>query len=145
MVLAMIKVLRFGFDDGEHFEQARYIRGKVFIEEEGVDPALEYKNDENAHHYLLMLGNKAIGAARWRETGKGIKLERFAMLKEYRNRGLGEIILKEVLKDVIPEGKLIYLHSQSRAVPFYERNGFVKAGNAFVEAGIEHFYMEFRS
>lgn len=140
----MIKVIRFKFGDTEHAEQAFAIRRKVFVDEQGVDPALEYDKEEEAHHYLLMINDKPISTARWRETEKGIKLERFAVLTEFRNRGFGEIILKEVLKDVLAMERTIYLHSQLRAVPFYERNGFVKKGPVFYEANMGHYYMEYR-
>jgi len=138
----MTEVKRFSFNDKELAEQAFAIRRKVFVEEEGVDPDLEYNQEEEAHHYLLLLGGKALATARWRETDKGIKLERFAVLPEFRNRGLGGVILKEVINDVVPLGKIIYLHSQLRAVPFYERNGFVKEGDVFFEAGMEHYLMK---
>jgi predicted GNAT family N-acyltransferase len=138
----MIEVKRFSFGNSELANQAFAIRRKVFVEEEGVDPALEYDKEEEAHHYLLLEEGKAVATARWRETEKGIKLERFAVLPELRNRGLGEIILKEVLKDVTKLGKTVYLHSQLRAVPFYERNGFVKQGEIFFEAGMGHFLMK---
>ena len=138
----MIEVKRFNSQDKDLAEHAFSIRRKVFVEEQGVDPNLEYDKEDQAHHYLLLLAGRPIAAARWRETEKGIKLERFAVLPEFRNRGFGEIILEEVLKDVRPMDKTIYLHSQSRAVPFYERNGFVKEGEMFAEAGIEHFFMK---
>ena len=139
----MYEVKRFTANDKEIADKAFAIRKKVFVEEQGVDASLEYANEEAAHHYLLLLAGKPIATARWRETDKGIKLERFAVLHEFRNRGIGEIILKEVLRDVATLGKKIYLHSQLRAVPFYERNGFEKAGEIFTEAGIEHYYMEY--
>jgi predicted GNAT family N-acyltransferase len=139
----MFSVKRFSSSDKELFEQASSIRRAVFVEEQGVDAALEYEHEEEAHHYLLILGEKPIATARWRETEKGIKLERFAVLPAFRNRGLGEIILKEVLNDVITTGKTIYLHAQVKAVPFYQRNGFVIEGPQFTEAGIEHFKMRF--
>lgn len=139
----MIKVIRFTFEDKEYAEKAFAIRHKVFVDEQGVDPALEYDKEEKAHHYLLMIQEKPVATARWRETEEGIKLERFAVLTEFRNRGIGELILKEVLVDVIPLGKPIYLHSQLRAVPFYERNRFVKEGEIFTEAGIEHYNMKY--
>ena len=139
----MFTVKRFTFEDKELAEKAFAIRKIVFVEEQGVDAALEYDHEEEAHHYLLFLGEKPIATARWRETEKGIKLERFAVLPSFRNRGIGDIILKEVLKDVTPLGKLMYLHSQLKAVPFYERNGFNKEGQMFVEAGIEHFRMKY--
>ncbi len=137
----MTEVKRFHCNDKGLAEQAFAIRRKVFVEEEGVDPDLEYDHEEEAHHYLLLLNGKALATARWRETEKGIKLERFAVLPEFRNRGLGGIILKEVINDVVPLGKTIYLHSQLRAVPFYERHGFVKKGPIFYEAGMGHYYM----
>ena len=137
----MTEVKRFNFSDTDLAKQAFEIRRKVFVEEEGVDPDLEYNQEEEAHHYLLLLGGKALATARWRETEKGIKLERFAVLPEFRNRGLGGIILKEVINDVVPLGKIIYLHSQLRAVPFYERHGFVKEGEIFYEAGMGHYLM----
>jgi len=65
------------------------------------------------------------------------------VLPVFRNRGIGGIILDEVLKDVIPMGKTIYLHSQVRAAPFYERKGFSREGNMFTEAGIDHFLMKY--
>ncbi len=141
----MTEVKRFNFNDRKLAEQAFAIRRRVFVDEEGVDPNLEYDHEEDAHHYLLLLGGKALATARWRETGKGIKLERFAVLPEFRNRGLGGIILKEVISDVVPLGKTIYLHSQLRAVPFYERYGFVKEGPVFYEANMEHYYMQLKN
>lgn len=139
----MIEVKNFTLADKDLSDKVFAIRRKVFVEEQGVDATLEYDKEEQATHYLLLLAGKPIGAARWRETEKGIKLERFAILPEFRNRGFGEIILEAVLKDVAGSGKMIYLHSQSKAVSFYERNGFVKEGKMFTEAGIEHYYMKY--
>ena len=138
----MIEVKRFSFEVKDLSELAFSIRRKVFVVEQGVDPNLEYDKEDQANHYLLLLAGRPIATARWRETEKGIKLERFAVLPEFRNRGFGEIILAEVLEDVRSMEKTVYLHSQARAVPFYERNGFFKEGEMFVEAGIEHYYMK---
>ena len=139
----MQEVQRFSFNEHDLAEKAFAIRKKVFVEEEGVDPNLEYNQEEDAHHYLLELAGKPIATARWRETEKGIKLERFAVLQGFRNRGLGQIVLNAVMNDVIPLKKIIYLHSQVKAVSFYERNGFGKKGEIFYEAGLGHYYMEF--
>jgi predicted GNAT family N-acyltransferase len=140
----MFTVKRFTFGDKDLAEKAFAIRKAVFVEEQGVDASLEYDHEEEARHYLLFLGEKPVATARWRETEKGIKLERFAVLPSFRNRGIGEVILKEVLKDVTSSGKMIYLHSQIKAVTFYGRNGFEKEGQMFTEAGIGHFLMVLR-
>lgn len=139
----MLVVKRFTSEDQILSDKARAVRHKVFVEEQHVDPALEYEHDEEAHHYLLCMGRKSIATARWREVNGEIKLERFAVLPQFRSRGFGKVILLEVLIDVLPLLKPIYLHSQVKAVRFYERNGFTTEGEIFMEAGIEHYTMRY--
>lgn len=139
----MIDIIAFRVNERQDLaEKANQIRQRVFVDEQNVDPLLEYDNYETiATHYLLSVEGEAVATARWRETPKGIKLERFATLDAYRNRGLGDILLEQVLKDTRPSGKMIYLHSQLRAIPFYKRHGFITKGEQFSEADIEHFEM----
>jgi predicted GNAT family N-acyltransferase len=140
----MIEVFAFRIEERPDLAaMANQIRQRVFVEEQNVDPALEYDEYEVlATHYILSIENIAVATARWRETPNGIKLERFATLAEHRNRGLGDILLEQVLKDTKPLNKKIYLHSQLKAIPFYERHGFIIKGEQFSEAEIEHFKME---
>jgi len=141
----MLSVLRFDYYDQKLFDKAIFIRTTVFVKELNIDPLLECDTfDKSAHHYLIMENDLPLAAARWRETKNGVKLERFAVLKEHRGKGLGEYLLKEVLKDVKPLSRLIYLHSQQKAVKLYLKNGFEIIGDSFSEAGIEHFYMEYK-
>jgi len=138
----MINIEKFRFENESFRLMAFAIRTKVFVEEQHVDPKLEYDDfEEEAQHYLVFLNKKPVATARWRETEKGIKLERFAVLKEYRNTGVGAELLKVVVDDVKKTKKAIYLHAQLRAVPFYERHGFIKTGEPFTEANIEHYKM----
>jgi predicted GNAT family N-acyltransferase len=141
----MIEIVSFkAVDRADLAGLSKQIRQSVFVEEQHVDPALEYDEHEfSATHYLLSRDGNPLGTARWRETDKGIKLERFATLLSHRNEGLGAILLKHILGDILPLGKKIYLHSQLKAIPFYERQGFVKFGEQFSEAGIEHFQMKY--
>ena len=140
----MIFILRFDYSDKSNFDKAIQIRTMVFVEELNIDPTHENDEfDESAHHYLLMENDTPLATARWRETAKGIKLERFAVPATHRGKGLGTLLLKEVLADVIPLNKLIYLHSQHTAVNLYLRNGFKIIGEPFEEAGIRHYYMEY--
>lgn len=141
----MVEIVRFGFQDQKIFDICSSIRTRVFVEEQKVDRELEYDHEEESHFYLLYFGGNPVATARWRETEKGIKLERFAMLKQYRNKGLGTELLKAVLEDVSKLGKRVYLHSQLKAVSYYERAGFEKVGERFTEAGIEHYQMELKS
>jgi predicted GNAT family N-acyltransferase len=138
----MLSIQRFDYSDESLFKKAFAIRTNVFVEELNIDPNLEADEfDKTAHHYLLLENNIPAGAARWRETSNGIKLERFAVPKVHRGKGFGDYLLKEVLKEVRPMKKKIYLHSQHTAVNLYLRNDFVVIGEPFFEAGIKHFYM----
>ena len=139
----MIELVSFStIDRPDLAEEANAIRQKVFVEEQMVDPALEYDEFESvAVHYILYVDSDPVATARWRETDKGIKLERFATLSSHRNQGLGAILLQDIMEDVLAIDKKIYLHSQLKALPFYERFGFVKVGEQFSEADIEHFEM----
>lgn len=139
----MINIKRFEFSDKEFLSISNKIRTTVFVVEQNVDRALEYEYEEEGNFYLLYYNEKPAATARWRNTEKGIKLERFATLKEYRNKGLGSKLLKKIMNDVLPLNKTIYLHSQIRAITYYERAGFRKKGERFVEANIEHYLMEY--
>ncbi|HNW90134.1 MAG TPA: GNAT family N-acetyltransferase [Bacteroidales bacterium] len=138
----MIRIISFSFSDQDLFKQAFAIRQAVFVAEQGVPAALEYDEHEaEATHYLLYDDETPIGAARWRKTAAGIKLERFAILPGYRNKGLGETLVKKVLEDVVPLNKPVYLHAQLPACNLYKRSGFEIVGAIFYEAGMAHYKM----
>lgn len=139
-----IEIIPFSDIQADMDAAAHVIRTKVFVEEQHVPSALEYDEfEDESQHYLLLFDKKAVATCRRRYTPKGIKLERFAVLHEYRGKRLGEALVKHVLKEVLPENKPIYLHAQERVVGFYEKLGFKAYGERFVEAGIEHFAMKY--
>jgi len=138
----MTKIEKFKYNNKVLLAISMAIRQKVFVEEQNVDAILEYDGkDDEATHYLLYYNGKPVGTARWRFTPHGIKLERFALLPEFRNKGIGSAFLKQVMADVLITGQVIYLHAQEKAVTYYEREGFKIEGEAFYEAGIRHFKM----
>lgn len=138
----MIKVISIDFKNIHLRVEAFYIRTQVFVFEQHVDPSLEYDEfDDVARHYLAYTDDLPTGTARWRQTPEGIKLERFAVLSPYRNKGIGKALLDTIMKEVSPLSGHIYLHAQIQAVPFYERHGFVTEGEPFFEAGMKHFSM----
>ncbi|KAA9339087.1 GNAT family N-acetyltransferase [Hymenobacter busanensis] len=130
-------------------EAAFAIRHKVFVEGQGVPPEKEHDqfDQAGATHYLARAADGTpCGAARWRPTENGVKLERFAVLEAYRNQQVGAALLHAVLRDVAAEhpGAEVYLHAQLGAVRFYLRHGFETAGEQFTEAGIEHYKMRWQ-
>ena len=139
----MVHIISFSFDEKNFAELGFQIRRKVFVDEQRVNRNDEYDHFETmAQHYLAFFSNQAVGAARWRETVNGIKLERFAVLKDFRNKGIGTLILKKIIRDTRNMNKTIYLHAQLSAVNFYKKEGFKVIGEIFSEANIQHYKME---
>jgi predicted GNAT family N-acyltransferase len=122
-----------------------YVRRKVFVEEQHCPAHLEYANEEESTHFLALVDGKPTGAARWRKTDKGYKLERFAVLKEHRGKQVGTALVKAVLDDLPSKNARVYLNSQLSALAFYERLGFEAVGDQFEEAGIMHQQMHLAS
>lgn len=131
----------------EDMQKAFAIRQKVFVEEQEVAREDEYDEfEKTSHHFLAVTDDgEAMGTARWRMTGEGIKLERFAVLPKFRGNGVGQELVKAVLENIkqSPEakGKTLYMHAQLPAMSLYARFGFEPDGPQFEECGIQHFKM----
>lgn len=125
----------------EDLEKAFAIRKTVFVEEQNCPPELEQDNEEVSVHFLARLEGEPAGACRWRKTEAGYKLERFAVLKAYRGRQVGQALVSAVLKDLPEDAGHIYLNSQLSAMGLYAKFGFEVEGPQFEEAGIQHFKM----
>lgn len=124
-------------------KEAFQVREAVFVKEQNVPAEEEYDDFEtSSRHFLAYYNDIPCGTARWRYTEKGIKLERFAVMAEFRAQKVGSALLQAVLNDVAAQkdtiGKLIYLHAQVTAMPFYTRFGFKPIGEIFDECNIQH-------
>jgi len=127
--------------DQQELERVFAIRKIVFVEEQNCPPELEWENEEVSTHFLATLDNQPCGACRWRKTDAGYKLERFAVLKEFRGRRIGQALVAAALADLPSDAEYIYLNAQLDAMPLYAKFGFQAEGEQFEEAGIQHFKM----
>ncbi|WP_342328757.1 GNAT family N-acetyltransferase [Pedobacter sp. FW305-3-2-15-E-R2A2] len=125
----------------EELEKVFAIRKTVFVEEQNCPPELEWEHEEESVHFLALMDNQPCGACRWRKTDNGYKLERFAVLKEFRGKRIGQALVAAALSDLPEDAHYIYLNAQLTAMPLYARFGFVAEGPQFEEAGIQHFKM----
>ena len=114
------------------------IRRKVFVKEQNISGEIEFDDENvNATYFLAQHKNISVGTARYRLTEFGIKLERFAVLKSYRNLGVGKKLAIYILNSIKNE-KVIYLHAQESVINFYSKLGFKRIGSQFFEAKIPH-------
>ncbi len=114
------------------------IRHKVFVEEQHVPVEEEIdEHDQHAAHWLAYGPNdKAMATSRMLSDGH---IGRMAVLKEYRERGVGSSLMRNMIRYAIREGMdQMFLYAQIKAVPFYEGFGFIAQGDPFMDAGIPH-------
>jgi predicted GNAT family N-acyltransferase len=143
-------------------EQALRIRRAVFIEEQGVPEEIEIDEYDaepalgrQVWQALVSVGEAAVATGRLlleededsagssRKPEHNAHIGRVAVLAEYRGRGLGTILmeaLQERARDLGYPG--ITLAAQLHAIGFYERLGYVARGEIFLDAGIEHRWMD---
>jgi len=119
----------------------RQIRTQVFIQEQYVPVDLEWDGlDETAIHLLVMLENESIACARiinYQTIG------RMAVIKNWRDMGLGMALLLEAIKICKSHScKIITLSAQLHAVSFYSRAGFKVVSNEYLDANIRHVDMQ---
>ena len=121
------------------------IRKKVFCEEQNISIDIEFDNlDHLCEHFLIYKENKAIATARVRKKSDLIfKIERVAVLLEYRKLKVGTLLINEIIKYYLKINKKnsIILHSQVAVEDFYKSLNFTSYGDRFLEDGILHIAM----
>lgn len=115
----------------------RDIRTRVFIEEQNVPLDLEWDGlDSECIHMLAEADGRPIGTGRLTPDGH---VGRMAVLAEWRGRGVGERLLRNLVDAGMGRGdRQCVLSAQVSAIGFYERFGFQAEGDTFLDAGIEH-------
>ena len=124
----------------------RDIRTKVYIEEQSCPIWEEFETEKDlaSNEFLIQKDHINVGTIRYRVTEKGYKIERFAILKEYRNKHYGKEALKFLCEMIEARHNpcRIYMHAQKHLEKYYASIGFKSVGEPFIEANIEHIEME---
>lgn len=128
-------------------DQGMEVRKLVFVDEQQVPQELEYdeydRKADVTHFIISTQEGKVIGTARLRsyEVGNG-KVQRVAILAEYRGTGAGAVLMEGVEKTAKEQGfNMLKLDAQLQARHFYERLGYQAKGEIFMDANIEHISM----
>lgn len=124
-------------------EDAFVIRNEVFVKEQYV-PVEEELDDQDkiCDHLVIYLQGEPVATGRIIIENKKYYLGRVAVLKKYRGKGFGKILVNELLNKIFLQGeKEVFIHAQVSAEGFYKKLGFKPYGEKFFEAGIEHINM----
>lgn len=130
-------------DTDEMFNHIFNIRTEVFVEELGVSQEDEFDGfDHLSTHLLALYNGTPAGAARFRMSqGSGrIKLERFSVLKAYRQRGIASALMQNALA-ITPKDRTRYVHAPLAVTGFFKKMQFEAQGEAFEEAGLSSLLM----
>ncbi|SFS06971.1 Predicted N-acyltransferase, GNAT family [Halomicrobium zhouii] len=124
--------------------EAHAIRRTVFVEEQGVSEPVEFDDrDGAARHFVARVGSDAAGTARVRLVDADTaKVERVAVLPEFRGRGVGDAVMRAAHEYARNENRSrALLHAQTRVAEFYESLGYESLGPVDDETGIPHVEM----
>lgn len=122
----------------QHQTGIQQVRRQVFIDEQGIDPDLEWDSYDATATFAVALDEQqhVIGTARLLSSGK---IGRMAVLPAYRRQGIGSALLQHLLAVSKQHGyRRVILAAQQNVTGFYQKHGFTPVGPGHVEAGIPH-------
>jgi predicted GNAT family N-acyltransferase len=137
----------------EELADALEIRRRVFIEEQQVpeDEEIDHFDGDPTEasdviHVLARLGGEPVATGRLLlddPPSERAHIGRVAVLAERRGAGAGRAVMEALQAEARGLGRPgITLAAQMHAIPFYERLGYVARGAVFLDAGIEHRWMD---
>ena len=138
-----IKVRRIHDEEWDAYQK---LRKEVFVDEQGVPFKMEFDAQdemESTWHVGAFVQNEIIGTMRLLFPKKGLMIiGRLTVKKDFRNNGVCRRLLHYAEKQARSQNiQLIQLSAQVQAMSFYEKEGFVKSGDKYLDAGIGHYHM----
>lgn len=126
------------------YKDAVVIRKEVFVNEQRVPLKLELVGEQGPLHYVGYLAEKPVATARaFAETAQTWHIQRVAVLKDYRHKGLASQLLQAIEQAARNEGiQTLTLGAQDSAQAFYHKLGYQVVGEGFLDAGIAHHRMD---
>lgn len=113
----------------EEIIAARNIRKNVFVLEQGIPEELDTDEDDERSIHLLALGidPRFIGTGRLTINQDAGVLSRISVIKQYRNRGIGKLILLELERIARQKGlRSLTLAPHEYLENFYATLGYKK-------------------
>ncbi|MEC6748637.1 GNAT family N-acetyltransferase [Marinilactibacillus sp. XAAS-LB27] len=123
-----------------HQAAALYVRMQVFVLERGIRLTEEFDLDDHdkTDYVVIYDENKPVATGRYKQMdAETIRPGRIAVLKDYRNRGLGQQIIEELEKAGLERGaKRSIIHGELTAAAFYEKLGYKKCSEEYLEDSV---------
>ena len=137
-----IHLLKINYNDKD-FSFIQDIRKSVFKDELQISEAELFDDfDNSCDHFLIFNGKNVVGSLRIIVMEDKIKLERMAILNEYRAKNYGKLCILQIKEyySALDFSQMI-LDSIYSVKDFYKKCGFIEEGDIFQRVGIDHIRM----
>ena len=124
-------------------EDAKIVRNEVFVKEQGFINEFD-ETDNNSVHIVLYNKDKPISTCRiYFHIGKQMfVIGRIAVLKEHRGNNVGAVTLRFAEESIRNNGgSSVILSAQVRIAKFYEKHGYTKQGEVYLDEDCPHVWM----
>ena len=100
--------------------------------------------EQNEYFFIAHQSERLLSCMQLRDVGNGtLKLRQMATSDIYKGMGLGKKLVEFGEGWARESGfKKIGMHARKRALGFYEKLGYTKVGEEFLEVNIPHYKME---
>ncbi|WP_423190199.1 GNAT family N-acetyltransferase [Alkalibacterium sp. f15] len=119
---------------------ALYIRMQVFVMERDIPLKVEFDSEDHDEMIYVVIydGEKPVATGRHKQIDSDtIRPGRVAVLKEYRKKGLGELVVKELEALGKKQGcTTSVIHGELSAAGFYEKLGYTRESDIYYEDGV---------
>ena len=140
--MSEIHLLKINYNDKD-FSFIQDIRKSVFTDELQISESELFDDfDNSCDHFLIFNGKNVVGSLRIIVMEDKIKLERMAILNEYRAKNYGKLCILQIKEyySALDFSQMI-LDSIYSVKDFYKKCGFTEEGAIFQRVGIDHIRM----
>ncbi len=137
-----LKIIDYGT---EEYKQMLQLREEILRRPLGLHFSEEELEKEKAHmHMAAYDDDQMLGCCMLVEEGhQTVRLRQMAVVNDVQGKGIGRALIQFAENVARDRGyKKITMHARKNAVGFYEKMGYKRKGDEFMEITIPHFVME---
>jgi predicted GNAT family N-acyltransferase len=137
-----LKIIDYG---SEEYNQVLKLRDEVLRKPLGLQFSEQELDQEKDHmHMAAYEDDRMLGCCMLvKEDPETVRLRQMAVVNDVQGKGIGRALMQFAENLARDRGfKRITMHARKNAVGFYERMGYKKVGEEFVEITIPHIVME---
>lgn len=118
-----------------------WLRNIVFVVGQKITSEPEIDGfDRECVHAMLQVDGRLVGTARIFAGSSPMKVGRVAVHTDEQGKGYGTILMRHIQDEILAEHEAL-LYAQAHLEPWYTSLGWVREGDVFVEAEIDHVAM----